>query len=89
MNLLLHNVGPTVAQLDARRRALLADGMPPDQGDVEIEELLARDKINLDLFPEPDAIAAEIADDLRSALEQIEAILGDLHTIGPVPTPPP
>ncbi|MEB3170861.1 MAG: N-6 DNA methylase, partial [Synechococcaceae cyanobacterium] len=58
----------------------------------ELEELLARDRINLDLFwlkddslldsdnlPEPDLIAAEIADDLRSALEQMEAILGDLQ----------
>ncbi|NDG74593.1 MAG: SAM-dependent DNA methyltransferase, partial [Synechococcaceae bacterium WB8_1B_136] len=58
----------------------------------ELEELLARDKINLDLFwlkddslldsdnlPDPDVIAAEIADDLRSALEQMEAILGDLE----------
>ena len=58
----------------------------------ELEELLARDRINLDLFwlkdeslldsdslPEPDLIAAEIADDLRSALEQMEAILGDLE----------
>jgi type I restriction enzyme M protein len=72
----------------------------------ELEELLARDKINLDLFwlkdeslldadnlPDPDVIAAEIADDLRSALEQMEAILADLdagalHTIGSVPPPP-
>jgi type I restriction enzyme M protein len=57
----------------------------------ELEELLARDKINLDLFwlkddalldsdnlPDPDRIAAEIADDLRSALEQMEALLADL-----------
>jgi type I restriction enzyme M protein len=65
-----------------------------------LEELLAGDKINLDLswhkddslldsdnLPDPDVIAAEIADDLRSALEQMEAILADvsLHTIGPVP----
>ena len=58
----------------------------------ELEELLARDKLNLDLFwlkdeslldsdnlPDPDLIAAEIADDLRSALEQMEAILADLE----------
>ena len=50
-----------------------------------------RDKCSLDLFwlkdeslldadnlPDPDVIAGEIADDLRSALEQIEEILGDL-----------
>jgi len=57
---------------------------------------LARDKISLDLFwlkdeslldsdnlPEPDVIAAEIAEDLRSVLEQMEEILGDLE-----PSPP-
>jgi type I restriction enzyme M protein len=55
------------------------------------EDLVARDKCSLDLFwlkddslldaenlPEPDVIAQEIADDLRSALTQIEEILGDL-----------
>lgn len=54
-------------------------------------DLTARDKCSLDLFwlkddslldsenlPDPDEIAGEIADDLRSALEQIEEILGDL-----------
>ena len=58
----------------------------------EYDELTARDKCSLDLFwlkdeslldadnlPDPDEIAAEIADDLRSALEQIEEILGDLQ----------
>lgn len=58
----------------------------------DLEELLARDKISLDLFwlkdeslldsdnlPDPDEIAAEISDDLRSALEQMEEILGDLQ----------
>ena len=57
----------------------------------DYDELINRDKCSLDLFwlkddslldaenlPEPDAIAAEIAEDLRSALEQIEEILGDL-----------
>ena len=61
----------------------------------ELEDLLARDKLNLDLFwlkdeslldsdslPEPDVIAAEIADDLRSALAQMEAILADLEPSG-------
>jgi type I restriction enzyme M protein len=51
------------------------------------EELAARDKANLDIFwlrdesledsanlPEPDVLAAEIAEDLRAALEQFEAI---------------
>ncbi|MDP2308620.1 MAG: class I SAM-dependent DNA methyltransferase [Pseudomonadota bacterium] len=55
------------------------------------EELTARDKCSLDVFwlkdeslldadslPDPDVIAQEIAEDLRSALEQIEEILGDL-----------
>ena len=55
-------------------------------------DLIARDKYSLDLFwlrdesledsanlPEPEVIAEEIADDLRSALEQIEAVLGDLR----------
>ncbi len=57
----------------------------------EYEELLARDKVSLDLtwlrdesledsatLPDPDVLAQEIADDLRSALGQIEDILGDL-----------
>jgi type I restriction enzyme M protein len=56
------------------------------------EEIVARDKVNLDLFwvrdesledsanlPEPHVLAQEIADDLRAALEQIEDVLGDLE----------
>lgn len=56
------------------------------------EELVARDKCSLDIFwlkdesledssrlPEPHVLAAEIAEDLRSALEQIESVLGDLQ----------
>jgi type I restriction enzyme M protein len=56
------------------------------------EEIAARDKCSLDLFwlrdesledsaslPEPHILAQEIADDLRSALGQIEDILGDLE----------
>ena len=55
------------------------------------EELEGRDKLSLDLtwvrdeslqdmenLPEPEEIADEIAEDLRSALDQIEEILGDL-----------
>ncbi len=51
------------------------------------EELLKRDKVNLDLFwlkdksledsddlPDPDLLAREIADDLQTALEQFTAI---------------
>ena len=54
-------------------------------------ELMARDKVNLDIFwlrdesledsanlPEPDVIAVEIVEDLRSALEQFEGIAGEL-----------
>jgi type I restriction enzyme M protein len=56
-----------------------------------IDELLARDKMSLDIFwlkdesledsanlPDPDVIAAEIAEDLLTALEQFEAIQADL-----------
>ena len=56
------------------------------------DEILARDKVSLDLFwlrdesledsanlPDPHVLAQEIADDLRSALAQIEDVLGDLE----------
>jgi type I restriction enzyme M protein len=56
------------------------------------DEIIARDKVSLDLFwlrdesledsanlPDPNVLAQEIADDLRSALGQIEDILGDLE----------
>jgi type I restriction enzyme M protein len=56
------------------------------------EEIIARDKVSLDLFwlrdesledsanlPDPHILAQEIADDLRSALAQIEDVLGDLE----------
>jgi type I restriction enzyme M protein len=56
------------------------------------EEIVARDKCSLDIFwlrdesledsaslPDPHVLAQEIADDLRSALGQIEDILGDLE----------
>ncbi len=55
------------------------------------DELIQRDKLSLDLFwlrdesledsanlPDPDVIAAEIAEDLRAALEEFETILEDL-----------
>ncbi len=54
-------------------------------------EIIQRDKANLDIFwlrdesledsadlPDPHILAGEIADDLRSALEQIEDVLADL-----------
>jgi type I restriction enzyme M protein len=53
--------------------------------------LVKRDKVSLDIFwvkdegqedsaslSDPDVIAAEIAEDLRAALEQFEAIAADL-----------
>lgn len=56
------------------------------------DEIIARDKASLDIFwlrdesledsanlPEPHVLAAEIADDLRAALEQIEDVLADLQ----------
>ena len=56
------------------------------------DEIVARDKVSLDLFwlrdesvedsanlPDPNILAQEIADDLRSALGQVEDILGDLE----------
>ncbi len=55
------------------------------------DELMARDKVNLDVFwirdesleetahlPEPDLLAADIVEDLESALEQFRLIAGDL-----------
>jgi type I restriction enzyme M protein len=57
------------------------------------EEIIARDKASLDIFwlrdesledsanlPDPHILAAEIADDLESALEQMRDILGDLES---------
>jgi len=56
------------------------------------EDIISRDKVSMDLFwlrdesledsaslPDPHILAQEIADDLRSALEQVEDILGDLE----------
>ncbi len=56
------------------------------------EELIARDKINLDIswlrddsledsanLPDPDVIAMEIVEDLRAALEEFELISIDLQ----------
>ncbi len=58
----------------------------------DYEELLKRDKVSLDLFwlqdkcledsanlPDPDVIAAEIADDLQAAMEQFASIAADLR----------
>jgi type I restriction enzyme M protein len=59
--------------------------VPPDL--FKYDELLKRDKVNLDSFwlkdesledaeelPRPDVLAQEIADDLEAALEQFSAI---------------
>ena len=77
-----HNRAPTWSedQPGGRWRSYSYDG------------IIARDKVSLDLFwlrdesledsanlPDPDVLAGEIADDLRSALEQIESVLGDLQ----------
>jgi type I restriction enzyme M protein len=56
------------------------------------DEIIARDKASLDIFwlrdesledsaslPDPHIIAAEIAEDLRASLEQIEDVLADLQ----------
>ena len=56
-----------------------------------LEELIARDKVNLDIFwlrdesleetdnlPDPDVIAADIVEDLEAALEQFRLITEDL-----------
>ncbi len=57
----------------------------------DYDELLKRDKVNLDIFwlkdesledsanlPDPDAIAAEIAEDLEAALDQFSQIANDI-----------
>ena len=75
-----------------QRRATWSEKKPEGRWrPFDYGELVQRDKCNLDIFwlkdeslasaddlPEPDVIAAEIADDLRTALEQIEEIQGDL-----------
>ena len=56
------------------------------------DELIARDKLNLDLFwlkddsledidslPEPDVIAAEIVENLEAALEQFRSVSAELE----------
>jgi len=57
----------------------------------EYDDLIKRDKVNLDIFwlkdksledsddlPEPDVLAQEIADDLQTALDQFTSIAGEL-----------
>ncbi|GGD19524.1 type I restriction-modification system subunit M [Sinisalibacter lacisalsi] len=58
------------------------------------EELVARDKLNLDIFwlkddsledldalPEPDVLATEIVENLEAALEQFRSVIGDLNEV--------
>jgi type I restriction enzyme M protein len=75
------------------REATWSEANPEDRWRAfSYEEILARDKVSLDLFwlrddsledsanlPEPHVLAQEIADDLRSALAQIEDVLDDLE----------
>src|SRR4051812_42910619 len=74
------------------RKATWSDSKPEGRWRAfDYEELLKRDKVNLDLFwlkyksledsddlPDPDVLAQEIADDLQTALEQFQAIAGKL-----------
>jgi type I restriction enzyme M protein len=61
----------------------------------DYDELMARDKVSLDIFwvqdeslmdmeklPDPDVIARDIVEELRAALEQFEGILEDLEPEG-------
>ncbi len=77
----------------AKRKATWTDTNPAGRWrPYAVDEIFARDKVSLDLFwlrdesledsanlPDPHVLAAEIADDLRSALEQIESVLVDLQ----------
>jgi type I restriction enzyme M protein len=60
----------------------------------DYDELLKRDKVNLDIFwlrdrsledsedlPTPDVLAQEIADDLETALEQFQAIAEKVNNV--------
>jgi len=71
-------------------------GFADPPGQQAYEGILRRDEVSLDLFwlrdesledaaslPEPHVLAQEIADDLRSALAQIEDVLGDLEKRAP------
>ncbi len=71
-----------------KRKATFSDATPDGRWrSYDYEELLKRDKLNLDIFwlrdqtledsddlPDPDILAQEIADDLQAALEQFTAI---------------
>ena len=71
-----------------RRKPTWSEQTPDGRWRVfDYEDLLKRDKVNLDIFwlrdksleesddlPEPDVLAQEIADDMQTALEQFSAI---------------
>jgi type I restriction enzyme M protein len=77
-----------------QRRATWSEKSPDGRWrEIDYEDLVARDKCSLDLFwlkdeslldadslPDPEVIAEELAEDLRSALEQIEETRGDLES---------
>lgn len=74
------------------RNSTWSEEMPEGRwSSFSYDEILQRDKVNLDIFwlrdetledaanlPEPDEIAAEIIEDLRAALEQLEELQADL-----------
>jgi type I restriction enzyme M protein len=76
-----------------KRKPTFGDGSPEGRWRVYgYDELMARDKANLDIFwlkdesladsenlPAPEVIAQEIVDDLESALEQFRLIADDLR----------
>lgn len=76
-----------------KRRATWSEKAPDGRWrPYAFDEIVARDKASLDIFwlrdesledsanlPDPHVLAAEIADDLRASLEQIESILADLQ----------
>ncbi len=75
-----------------QRTATWSEGTPDGRWRAfSYDELMARDKANLDIFwirdesleetanlPEPDVLAAEIVEDLEAALEQFRAIAEDM-----------
>jgi type I restriction enzyme M protein len=81
-----------VARFNPANRRERKEGAPDGRWrSFAYEELLKRDKLNLDIFwlkdksledsenlPEPDVLAQEIADDLQTALEQFAAIAAEL-----------
>jgi type I restriction enzyme M protein len=76
-----------------QRQATWAESTPDGRWrPYTYDEIVARDKVSLDLFwlrdesledsanlPEPHLLAQEIADDLRAALAQSEDVFGDLE----------